>query len=194
SEYQILETYIHNLPAPPSSLIEQYLKDVGFLHMDRMGMGCKLNPTLVRVLVERWRSETHAFHLPCGECTMTLEDMQLQLRLSMDGSVVIGSVVTVDWRDVCEQLLGKVPNAIYEVLIDMNWLKINFGELDTESNEVEREQHTWSYIFMIIEGFLMPNKSQNFVHLRWLLKLVNFSEAGELSWGSSTLVTLYPEM
>ncbi|MBA0795710.1 hypothetical protein Gohar_006552, partial [Gossypium harknessii] len=108
SEDRILETYIHNLPAPPSSLIEPYLKDVGFLHMDRMGIGYKLNPTLVRVLVERWRSETHAFHLLCDECTITLEDMQLQLGLSMDGSVVTGLVVTVDWRDVCEQLSRKV--------------------------------------------------------------------------------------
>ncbi|KAK5811244.1 hypothetical protein PVK06_026568 [Gossypium arboreum] len=92
-----------------------------------------------------------------------------------------GLVVIVDWKDVCEQLLRKVPNTIYGVRIDMNWFKINFGGLDTESNEVEREQHTRAYIFMIIEGFLMPNKSQNFVHLRGLLKLVNFSEMGELS-------------
>ncbi|MBA0786084.1 hypothetical protein Gotri_025125 [Gossypium trilobum] len=29
----------------------------------------------------------------------------------------------------------------------------------------------------------MPDKSQNVVHLRWLLKLVDFREAGKLSWG-----------
>ncbi|MBA0815729.1 hypothetical protein Gohar_000479, partial [Gossypium harknessii] len=40
----------------------------------------------------------------------------------------------------------------------------------------------------------MLDKSQNLVHLRWLLKLVDFRRAGELSWGSTVLATLYREM
>ncbi|MBA0867989.1 hypothetical protein Goshw_007063, partial [Gossypium schwendimanii] len=33
----------------------------------------------------------HIFYLPCGECTITLEDVQLQLGLQVDGSVLTGS-------------------------------------------------------------------------------------------------------
>ncbi|MBA0876695.1 hypothetical protein Goshw_001606 [Gossypium schwendimanii] len=40
----------------------------------------------------------------------------------------------------------------------------------------------------------MPDLSRNLVHLRWLLKLVEFRAAGELSWGSAVLATLYQEM
>ncbi|KAH1096955.1 hypothetical protein J1N35_013876 [Gossypium stocksii] len=40
----------------------------------------------------------------------------------------------------------------------------------------------------------MLNLSRNLVHLRWLLKLVDFRAAGELSWGSAVLTTLYREM
>ncbi|MBA0865594.1 hypothetical protein Goshw_013642 [Gossypium schwendimanii] len=40
----------------------------------------------------------------------------------------------------------------------------------------------------------MPDLSRNLVHLRWLLKLVDFRVAGELSWGSAVLATLYREM
>ncbi|MBA0618502.1 hypothetical protein Godav_027837 [Gossypium davidsonii] len=40
----------------------------------------------------------------------------------------------------------------------------------------------------------MPDLSRNLVHLRWLLKLVDFRTAGELSWGSVMLATLYREM
>ncbi|MFQ6663167.1 hypothetical protein Gotur_030792 [Gossypium turneri] len=47
---------------------------------------------------------------------------------------------------------------------------------------------------MIIGGYLMPDLSRNLVHLRWLLKLVDFRAAGEFSWGSAVLATLYPEM
>ncbi|KAG8479841.1 hypothetical protein CXB51_029497 [Gossypium anomalum] len=40
----------------------------------------------------------------------------------------------------------------------------------------------------------MLDLSRNLVHLRWLLKLVDFRAAGEFSWGSAVLATLYWEM
>ncbi|MBA0709372.1 hypothetical protein Golax_024409 [Gossypium laxum] len=40
----------------------------------------------------------------------------------------------------------------------------------------------------------MPNLSRNLVHLRWLLKLIDFRVAGKLSWGSAMLAILYREM
>ncbi|KAH1039009.1 hypothetical protein J1N35_040752 [Gossypium stocksii] len=180
-EYRILETYICNLPTSPLSLIESYLRDARFLHVARIGRRYKLNPTLLNVLVEKWRPETHTFHLPCGECTITLEDIQLQLELLVNRPVVTGSVITADLRNVCEQLLKRALNTIYRAQIDMNWLKRNFGVIDAESSEVEREQHVRAYIFMIIGGLSMFDKSRNLVYLRWLLKLVDFREMGELS-------------
>ncbi|KAK5776329.1 hypothetical protein PVK06_044288 [Gossypium arboreum] len=92
---QILKCHIHNLPVLPSPLIKSYLRDVGFWHVALVDWGCKLDLKLVSALVERWRPETHTFHLPYDECTITLEDMHLQLGLPVDGSVVIGSVHTV---------------------------------------------------------------------------------------------------
>ncbi|MBA0664025.1 hypothetical protein Goklo_004101, partial [Gossypium klotzschianum] len=115
-------------------------------------------------LVERWRLETQTFHLSCGECTITLEDVHLQLGLPWTG-----------W-------------------IEMVWLRNNFAELAKDSTKERIERYTRAYILQIIEGILMQDKSQNLVHLRWLLKLVNFRGAGELSWGSAVLATLYREM
>ncbi|KAK5836310.1 hypothetical protein PVK06_012093 [Gossypium arboreum] len=40
----------------------------------------------------------------------------------------------------------------------------------------------------------MPEKSQNLVHVRWLLHLVDFNDCGKLSWGSTVLPTLYLDM
>ncbi|MBA0723945.1 hypothetical protein Golax_004486 [Gossypium laxum] len=40
----------------------------------------------------------------------------------------------------------------------------------------------------------MLNSSRNLVDLKWLLKLINFRAAGEFSWGSVVLATLYREM
>ncbi|MFQ6651982.1 hypothetical protein Gotur_024071 [Gossypium turneri] len=62
---------------------------------------------ILSALVERWRPETHTFHLPCGECTVTLEDVALQLGLPIDGSPVTGVSAFTDPAALCYQLLGE---------------------------------------------------------------------------------------
>ncbi|KAH1107861.1 hypothetical protein J1N35_011629 [Gossypium stocksii] len=78
--------------------------------MSHMLEGCKLDPRLISALMERWRPETHTFHLPCDKCTITLEDMVLKLKLSMDGPVITRAMLTPSKEDLCAALLGKVPN------------------------------------------------------------------------------------
>ncbi|KAK5839345.1 hypothetical protein PVK06_008123 [Gossypium arboreum] len=88
------------------------------------------------------------------------------LGLSVDGSVVTGSVHAADWRDVCTELLGRIPKMTFGGRIEMGWLRRNFSGLNEDSTEVQREQHARAYILQIIEGILMSDKSRNFVHLR----------------------------
>uniref|UniRef100_A0A453DD16 Aminotransferase-like plant mobile domain-containing protein n=1 Tax=Aegilops tauschii subsp. strangulata TaxID=200361 RepID=A0A453DD16_AEGTS len=49
----------------------------------------RTSPTLVHTtltaLVDRWRPETHSFHLPCGEMTVTLEDFAMITALPIKG-------------------------------------------------------------------------------------------------------------
>ncbi|MBA0763250.1 hypothetical protein Gotri_012730 [Gossypium trilobum] len=75
-----------------SPLIENYLREASFWHVATIGRGCKLDLNLISALIEMWRPETHTFHLPCGEITITLEDVQLQLGLPVDRSALTGSV------------------------------------------------------------------------------------------------------
>ncbi|XP_052885223.1 serine/threonine-protein phosphatase 7 long form homolog [Gossypium arboreum] len=148
-----------------------------------IGRGCKLDPKLISALIERWRPETHTFHLPCGECTITLEDMHLQLGLPVDGDAITGSVHSADWGAVCYELLGAIPDNINGGQIEMGWLRDTFPEPDDDSTELEKIRYARVYILQIIGDYLMPDLSQNLVHLRWLLKLVDFRAAGEFSWG-----------
>ncbi|KAK5793642.1 hypothetical protein PVK06_034794 [Gossypium arboreum] len=116
------------------------------------------------------------------------------LELLVDRSVVIESIQSGDWGVICLDLLGEFPETIYRGWIKRAWIRKTFVELVKDSIEVQREQYARAYILQIIRGILMLDKSRNFVYLRWLPKLVSFREAGELSWKSAVLVTLYQEM
>ncbi|KAG8488811.1 hypothetical protein CXB51_016813 [Gossypium anomalum] len=94
----------------------------------------------------------HIFHLSCGECTITLEDVQLQLGLSVDGSALTRSVQSADWGVVCYDLLGANPDNIYGGQIEMSWLRDTFLEPWNDSNKVERIRYAWAYILEMIEG------------------------------------------
>ena len=107
---------------PPSPLIEDYLRRAGFYHAALVNR-CQYEVGLIRALVERWRPETHTFHFPCGECTITLEDVALQLGLPIDGKEVTrGSLL--HWEALFEELFGVIPpeNFIQGSTIKMTWL------------------------------------------------------------------------
>ncbi|KAH1097542.1 hypothetical protein J1N35_014463 [Gossypium stocksii] len=105
--------------------------------MATIGRGCKLDPKPINALIERWRPKTHTFHLPYGKCTITLEDVQLQLGLSVNESVLTWSVQSVDWGVVCYDLLGAILDNIYGGQI-LSWLRDTFPEPRNDSTEVER--------------------------------------------------------
>ncbi|KAG8502329.1 hypothetical protein CXB51_000306 [Gossypium anomalum] len=171
---RILQCYTRNMTGPPSPLIEDYLRETGFWHVAMIGRGCKLDPKLISALIERWRPETHTFHLPCGECTITLEDVHLQLGLPVDGDAVTGSVHSADWGAVCYELLGATPDNINGGRIKMGWLRDTFLEPNDGSTELEKIRYARAYILQITGGYLMLDLSRNL--------------------GSAVLATLYREM
>jgi hypothetical protein len=67
------------------------------------------NAMAIMAMVDRWRPETHTFHLPCSEITVTLEDMAMILGLSIKGRHVTGHVESSTWHERVARFLGREP-------------------------------------------------------------------------------------
>ncbi|RYQ79307.1 hypothetical protein Ahy_Scaffold6g108029 [Arachis hypogaea] len=52
-------------------------------------------------------------------------------------------------------------------------------------------QYARCYIMLLIGGYLLTDKSNNLVHIRWLSLFRDFAERRALSWGSAVLAWTY---
>ena len=56
----------------------------------------QIDHCLISALVERWRLKTHTFHIPHGEMSITLQDVEVIYGLSIEGEVLVGPTTVVD--------------------------------------------------------------------------------------------------
>ena len=64
---------------------------------------------LITTFVDRWRPETHSFHLPSREMSVLMHDVGYILGLRLDGPAVTGTVDTENWKDMVEQFTDHCP-------------------------------------------------------------------------------------
>ena len=72
----------------------------------------EVDPAMITALVKRWHLEKHTFHLPHGEMSITLQDIEVMLGVPVDGLPVTRSVKG-DWPVLCHDLLGHRPSDSY---------------------------------------------------------------------------------
>lgn len=178
----------------PDDRILQYIRQMGFYGAYRLGF-IQYDWGLITALVERWRVETHTFHLPIGETTITLQDVGILLGLPVDGLPVTGideSRSREQWQALCQELLGFSPP---QQFLDGSRLRLTAirdhftAQLPQDADDVTIRQMARCYCMMLIGGSLFPDKSGNKVSLLYLPHLRHF-DAG-YSWGSAALACLY---
>ncbi|XP_052203665.1 serine/threonine-protein phosphatase 7 long form homolog [Diospyros lotus] len=176
----------------PHPRIIPYLQKAGFFHVHRLGVGFQMDWALVTALVERWRQETHTFHLTVGETTITLQDVAILMGLRVDGPAVTGSTVH-DWATLCEQYLGVRPldEHLKGSSLQFTWVQQHFTTLPDDATEDVVQMHARAYILCLISGPLLPDRLASSVQLVYLPLLRDLDHCGRLSWGGAVLACLY---
>ncbi|XP_057544631.1 protein MAIN-LIKE 2-like [Amaranthus tricolor] len=124
----------------------------------------RVDRALVTALVERWRQETHTFHLPIGEATVTLLDVAALTRLPIEGhAVCIDGRQFESWEDKVQRLLGVRPPA--EVTkgssLRVTWLAQNFSHLPEGADDANVERYARAYLLYLIGAVLFSDKTGN---------------------------------
>nr|XP_029143970.1 protein MAIN-LIKE 1-like [Arachis hypogaea] len=187
---------------PMHERIIPYLERAGLYHLARLNsQGFWLDEPLVSAFVERWLPETHTFHMPFGECTVTLQDVAFQLGLSVDGEAVSGCPGEFEkymeggrpaW-EWFQDLFGELPlpNKVKQMTVHFTWFHERFSVLPPDANKETIRIYARAYIMMLLSTQLFRDKSLNQVHIRWLPFVANLDDMGRYSWGSAALAWLY---
>ncbi|RYR01610.1 hypothetical protein Ahy_B06g080490 [Arachis hypogaea] len=162
---------------------------IGLYHLARLNeTWFRLDEPLVSAFVERWRPETHTFHMSFGECTITLQDVAYQLGLSIDGQYVSGCLTNFAryieggrpawiWF---EELLGVLPptSCINKFTLKSTWFQETFSELPQGADDETVRRHVRAYIMMLLSTQLFGDKSGTRLHIRGLPYVAKLEDMG----------------
>jgi hypothetical protein len=120
-----------------------------------------LDPSLMSVLVDRWRPETHTFQLRCGELTPTLKDVSMITALPIIGNPVVPQAYSSNWPDQVEARLdvpfsantssGQRPRGV-----PLSWLVTHFANLPAHADNVTLSRHLFAYVLYLL-GIMFPS-------------------------------------
>ncbi|CAH9054230.1 unnamed protein product [Cuscuta europaea] len=154
----------------------------------------KVDHSLICALVERWRPETHTFHLPFGEVGISLQDVAMILGLPIRGMPLSGPTVKgkAQWIDLCTQSCGFTPLETDMRTSDITMSALTRHQILPDSTDEEVTEHTRTLIWQLLGGLLFPDTSGTRIRLYFLEVLQgDLALARRWSWGSAVLGYLY---
>jgi hypothetical protein len=151
-------------------------------------------------MIDRWRPETHSFHLPCGEMTITLEDEAMILGLPIRGFAVTGNVVSDGWEARVAAFLGRpLPNLEPGKKrctsgVSLRWLRSQFGQCPEDADAETINYHCHAWVLHMFGTVLFPDGTGDTASWMYIPCLLNWDDAGNRSWGSAVLAYLYRQL
>lgn len=156
----------------------------------------KINSTAITALLDRWRPETHSFHLPCGEMTVTLQDFAMITGLPIDGDALTGRVENDGWRARVTSLIGACPPAPEKETrsagIPYTWLRENRGGCPADAGPVVVQQYARAFLWRLLTQVVFPDASGDTASWMYLDPLRDWD--AKFSWGSAGLAFLYRQV
>jgi hypothetical protein len=124
----LLRIHTHN-PLLWDEWYAAFIRCAGFLPLARLVFGdlLMMDSAVLTTLVDRWRPETHTFHLPCGETMVMLQNVAMILGLPIDGAPVSGMVPPAGWRDSITAAISLRPLDILTYQKDRKMIDIHSG-------------------------------------------------------------------
>ncbi|KAJ3684672.1 hypothetical protein LUZ61_013836 [Rhynchospora tenuis] len=198
-----------------SPQIEPILSGFGLNNMALLGR-IKIDWALITALVERWRRETHTFHLPTGEIAPTLQDVCCLLGLENDGEALMGDI-DENYAYLFEEVFGEVewetfhrPSGTYHLRTEF-FVKLFVPPVEGEDDEIvenyrnkkrleaslpensppeEVKKYAICFMLDLFGSVMFPNKS-GYLYSHFLPLIHAVENPRKFSWGSGLLAYLY---
>ncbi|XBH83483.1 hypothetical protein VPH35_071896 [Triticum aestivum] len=207
-----LKIRYHGVSGPAMPYDERYtpyIKQAGLLPWIQLVSQStpNLNAPLVSALVDRWRLETHSFHLRTGEMTVTLEDVSLITDLAIDGRPLCMSTDSDGWREKMVALIGMDPTEGEADVEEgeekkkrerkaagaaFTLIQNNFATCPPDATDDVIQTHACVYMWYVVSRTLFPDSTGKNAPWMWLKVLTVFDS--KWSWGSATLAYLYRQL
>uniref|UniRef100_A0A8I6XMZ0 Aminotransferase-like plant mobile domain-containing protein n=1 Tax=Hordeum vulgare subsp. vulgare TaxID=112509 RepID=A0A8I6XMZ0_HORVV len=161
-----------------------------------------LNAAAVTSLIDRWRPETHSFHLRTGEMTVTLQDVSMITALPIEGKPLCMSTDSEGWRHQMEALIGMSPQ---EPEVEdggkkdrvpagatFTWIAANFGHCPEDTDDEVIQRYARVYMWYVISRTIFADGTGKNAPWMWLKALTVFDN--KFSWGLAALAYLYRQL
>nr|XP_016494933.1 PREDICTED: serine/threonine-protein phosphatase 7 long form homolog [Nicotiana tabacum] len=151
-------------------------------------------------MIEWWQPETHTFHLPICEATITLEDVEVLFGLHVDGIPVAYPHALREYRGVdylhmlhrltsfqlAEPTTSSGASRLQLTPIQQHLVAMD-AEITNDSLPEDIDRHMKLLLLPMFGGILFSNTSENLVNLIFLHHLEWLDDLSSYNWGAADL-------